>query len=174
MAQASAPTKKTAKAPAKAAVKSVAAPVASKVAPKAVAPKKIKKVANKPFAQGTGRRKSAVAQVLLRKGNGQILVNGLPFETYFTVITSRQACQESFNLFPMTSGMMADVRVTGGGFTAQADAARLGIARALLQFDDKLKPELRKQGFLTVDSRVKERKKYGQKAARAKFQFTKR
>lgn len=174
MAKASAPTKKTTKASVKTVTKPVTEPVALKVTPKVVVPKRIKKISNKPFAFGTGRRKSAVAQVFLRKGNGQILVNDLAFDKYFTVLTSQQTCQESFNMFPMTTGMMADVKVCGGGFNAQAGAVRLGIARALLEFDEKLKPELRKQGFLTVDSRVKERKKYGQKAARAKFQFTKR
>lgn len=170
MAQAPASTKKTAKAPAKTAAKTVAAPVA----PKTAAPKRTQKVANKPFAQGTGRRKSAVARVLLRKGNGQIVINGRPADQYFTVDTALTACHASFNMFPMTSGMMADVKIDGGGYAAQAVATQLGIARALLAFDEKLKPELRKNGFLTVDSRVKERKKYGQKAARAKFQFTKR
>ena len=161
MAQAPASTKKTAKAPAQAATRSVA-------------PKQLKKTSNKPFAQGTGRRKSAVARALLRKGNGQIIINGRPFDEYFTVQTAREACQASFIAFSMTSGMTADINVSGGGFTAQAVAAQLGIARALLEFDEKLRPELRKHGFLTVDSRVKERKKYGQKAARRKFQFTKR
>lgn len=184
MAQAPASTKKTAKAPVKTAAKSVASAspkvasakiVTPKVSsPKAPASPRIKKIANKPFAQGTGRRKSSVASALLRKGNGQIIINGRPFDQYFTVLTARESCQESFNAFAMTSGMMADVKVTGGGFTSQAGAVRLGIARALLEFDVKLKPELRKMGFLTVDSRVKERKKYGQKAARRKFQFTKR
>jgi small subunit ribosomal protein S9 len=70
--------------------------------------------------------------------------------------------------------MTADVRITGGGYTAQAGAMQLAVARALLAFDETLKSDLRKQGFITVDSRVKERKKYGQKAARRKFQFTKR
>lgn len=163
MAQAPASTKKTVKAPEPTVKKSVVA-----------APKKTKSAPNKPFSQGTGRRKSAVAQVALRKGNGQIVINGRTVEEYFTVGTARQECQESFMAFSMTSGMMADVRVNGGGFTAQAGAVRLGIARALLAFDDRLKPDLRKSGFLTVDSRVKERKKYGQKAARRKFQFTKR
>ncbi len=163
-------TKKTAKAPVKSAAKAVTAPAVSKT----VAPKKTKKIANKPFAQGTGRRKASVARVLLRKGNGQIVINGRPVQEYFTVGTALAASQASFNMFPMTSGMMADVSITGGGYAAQAVAAQLGIARALLAFDEKLKPELRKNGFLTVDSRVKERKKYGQKAARAKFQFTKR
>lgn len=163
MAQASAATKKTTKAPVK------------KVATKPVAvQKKSKEMVNKPFAQGTGRRKSSVARVLLRKGNGQIVINGRSLDEYFTVQTSLDASQASFKSFAMTSGMMADVNVSGGGFSSQAVAVQLGIARALLEFDERLKPELRKQGFLTVDSRVKERKKYGQKAARRKFQFTKR
>ncbi len=178
MAQAPASTKKTAKAPVKTAVKSAASATAKAVTSKAVTSKNVTpkrtKIANKPFAQGTGRRKSSVASALLRKGNGQIVINGRPFNEYFTVVTAQKECQESFAAFTMTSGMMADVKVTGGGFTSQAGAVRLGIARALVEFDVKLKPELRKMGFLTVDSRVKERKKYGQKAARRKFQFTKR
>ena len=160
MAQAPASTKKTAKAPALKAT--------------SIKPKRVKATPNKPFSQGTGRRKSAVARVLLRKGNGQILVNGKSFDEYFTVPASRDACQASFITAPATSGMTADIKVSGGGFSSQAVAAQLGIARALLSFDETLRPELRKFGFLTVDSRVKERKKYGQKAARRKFQFTKR
>jgi len=156
MAQASASTKKTVK-----------APVTKKNT-------KVQGVSNKPFAQGTGRRKSAVARAWLKKGNGQITVNGRSLEEYFTVQTALDACKASFNLIPMTSGMSAEVNVVGGGYTAQADAIQLSIARALLQFDETLKPELRKNGYITVDSRVKERKKYGQKAARRKFQFTKR
>ncbi len=155
--------------------KSTAAKATAKKVTKAAATKP-KKVAqkNKPFAQGTGRRKSSVARVWLRKGKGEILINGRSFDEYFNVSTSRLAGQASFNAFEVTKGMTADVNIHGGGFTSQAVAVQLGIARALLQFDDTLRPELRKLGFLTVDSRVKERKKYGQKAARAKFQFTKR
>ncbi len=170
MAQAPASTKKTAKAPVKSAVKTTAASVASKT----VAPKRTQKTANKPFSHGTGRRKAAVARVLLRKGNGQIVINGRPAHEYFTVGTALAASHASFSMFPMTSGMMADVKIDGGGYAAQAVATQLGIARALLAFDETLRVELRKNGFLTVDSRVKERKKYGQKSARAKFQFTKR
>lgn len=156
MAQASASTKKTVKAPAT--KKNI----------------KIQGVSNKPFAQGTGRRKSAVARAWLRKGNGQIIINKRPAEEYFTVQTALDASRASFAMTAMTSGMHADINVVGGGYTAQADAIQLAIARALLAFDETLKPELRKKGFITVDSRVKERKKYGQKAARRKFQFTKR
>jgi len=135
---------------------------------------KTSKINNKPFTHGTGRRKSAVARVLLRKGNGQIIVNGRSFDEYFTVLTAVDACQASFRAYQVTSGIMADVKVSGGGYSAQAVAVQLGIARALLAFDETLKSDLRNQGFITVDSRVKERKKYGQKAARRKFQFTKR
>jgi len=157
MAQAPAFTKKT---------------VAKAPAPKS--PSRKSEVVNRPFAQGTGRRKSAVARVWLRKGNGQIVINGRPFDEYFTVQTALDSCQASFRAFPVTTGMMADVTVQGGGYTAQAGAISLGVARALLMFDETMKSDLRRMGFVTVDSRVKERKKYGQKAARRKFQFTKR
>ena len=157
------------------------APAAAKKTAKATvqkAPKKIttKKsvIVNRPFAQATGRRKSAVARVLLRKGNGQIIVNGRPFDEYFTVQAAIDACQASFKAYPVTSGMTADINISGGGYTGQSEAVCLGIARALLAFDETMKSSLRQQGFVTVDSRVKERKKYGQKAARRKFQFTKR
>lgn len=134
-----------------------------------------RKEKNKPFAHAIGRRKSSVARVWLRKGKGEIIVNGRPFTEYFTVATSQLSGQASFNAFAtLTKGMTADVNVEGGGFSSQAVALQLGIARALVLFDETLKVECRKLGFLTVDSRVKERKKYGQKAARAKFQFTKR
>ena len=135
----------------------------------------VRKEKNKPFAHAIGRRKSSVARVWLRKGKGEIIVNGRPFAEYFTVTTSQLSGQASFNAFSnLTKGMTADVNVNGGGFSSQAVALQLGIARALVSFDESLKAECRKLGFLTVDSRVKERKKYGQKAARAKFQFTKR
>jgi len=132
------------------------------------------KVRNVPFAHAVGRRKRAIARVWLRKGKGEILVNGRALQEYFPVITSFQDSQRSFVAVPMTSDMLADVKVVGGGYTAQASAVKLGIARALLQFDETLKPEMRQNGFLTVDSRTKERKKPGQKGARKKFQFTKR
>lgn len=172
---AQAPAKKTAKVSSKTTSKAATnKPAAKETIIKSSASKKAKTASNRPFAQGTGRRKSAVASALLRKGNGQILINGRPYEEYFPVVTARKECKESFFAVPMSSGMLADVKVVGGGFTAQAGAVRLSIARALTEFDANLKPELRKLGYLTVDSRVKERKKYGQKAARRKFQFTKR
>ncbi|MBM17453.1 MAG: 30S ribosomal protein S9 [Epsilonproteobacteria bacterium] len=158
---------------------STAKSTASKAATKSAASKAKasvgKKEKNAPFAQAVGRRKSAVARVWLRKGKGEIVVNGRPFDEYFDVPTASAAGQASFNAFSsLTKGMTADINIKGGGFTAQADAVKLGIARALVSFDETLKVECRKLGFLTVDSRLKERKKPGQKAARAKFQFTKR
>jgi small subunit ribosomal protein S9 len=160
MAQASASTKKP------------AAKASSPAKPKVSAKKS--EIVNRPFAQATGRRKSAVARAWLRKGNGQLMVNGLAHDEYFKVQTAIEAAQASFKAFSVTSGMTADVKITGGGYSSQAGAMQLAVARALLAFDEKLKSDLRKQGFITVDSRVKERKKYGQKAARRKFQFTKR
>lgn len=153
----------TAKAPAK-------KPAAAK-AKKTVA----KKETNKPFAHAVGRRKSSVARVWLKKGKGEIIINGRAFDEYFNVPTASAAGKASFETFStLTKGMTADVNIHGGGFTSQSEAIRLGIARALVEFDDTLRAECRKLGFLTCDSRVKERKKPGQKAARAKFQFTKR
>jgi len=133
-----------------------------------------KKIKNAPIASGTGRRKSAVARVWLRKGAGSMLINGREFNEYFTVLSANEEARSSFEKFKITEGILADVNVQGGGFTAQASAVKLGVARALLMLDETLRPELRKYGFLTVDAREKERKKPGQRGARAKFQFTKR
>lgn len=151
-----------------------AATEAKKYTTKTSAVKKNKKITGVPFSHAVGRRKRAIARVWLRKGKGEILVNGRELQEYFPVITSFQDSQKSFVSVPAAEGMLADVRVVGGGYTAQASAVKLGIARALLKLDETLKPQLRKDGFLTVDSRTKERKKYGQKGARKKFQFTKR
>lgn len=136
--------------------------------------KRAKTVKNAPIASGTGRRKSAVARVWLRKGNGTMLINGRQFNEYFTVLSANEEGRSSFEKFKITEGMLADVNVQGGGYTSQASAVKLGVARALLMLDETLRPELRKYGFLTVDAREKERKKPGQRGARAKFQFTKR
>jgi small subunit ribosomal protein S9 len=129
---------------------------------------------NAPFAHGVGRRKSSVARVWVKKGKGEIVVNGKPVDQYFTVDAARLDAKASFQAVSLSSGMLFDINVAGGGYMSQAGAVRLGIARALVKFDETLKPELKKHGFISVDSRVKERKKYGQKGARRKFQFTKR
>ena len=152
-------------------IASTAKTAATSTKPRPSASKKIK---NAPIASGTGRRKSAVARVWLRKGKGTMLINGREFNEYFTVLSANEEGRSSFERFQITEGILADVNVKGGGYTAQASAVKLGVARALLMLDETLRPELRKCGFLTVDAREKERKKPGQKGARAKFQFTKR
>jgi small subunit ribosomal protein S9 len=123
---------------------------------------------------GTGRRKRSVARVILRPGKGDIHVNGRTFEDYFkteagrAVVRQALAAAESADKFDML------VLTAGGGITGQADAVRLGIARALVEFNAELRPRLKKLGFLTRDPRQHERKKYGQKGARKRFQFSKR
>jgi small subunit ribosomal protein S9 len=123
---------------------------------------------------GTGRRKSAIARVFLRPGNGQITVNSRPYNEYFTTETSRAVVRQ-----PLLATETADkfdvlVLCNGGGHAGQADAARLGIARALVEFNSELRGRLKAAGFLTRDPRIHERKKYGQKGARKRFQFSKR
>lgn len=121
----------------------------------------------------TGRRKTAVSSVRLRRGQGNVEVNGRPFEQYFPLEVQRQAI-----LAPFLKGSNAKhdliIRVKGGGVEAQVIATRLGLARALLEEDDKLHQDFKTLGFLTRDSRKKERKKYGHAGARKRFQFSKR
>jgi small subunit ribosomal protein S9 len=123
---------------------------------------------------GVGRRKSAVARVWLKPGKGAITVNGLEHSTYFDTDMTRDRISTALNVTNHQKSFDIKVNVLGGGRTGQADAIKLGIARALLTVDEKLRPLLKKHGLLTVDARVKERKKPGQKGARAKFQFVKR
>lgn len=130
--------------------------------------------ARKPLAHGVGRRKKAVARVWLRRGTGAILINGRPHVDYFDTDIMRADAARPFAVVPMASRYDVEANVQGGGHCAQAGAVRLGISRALLTLDESVRLALRENGLLTVDSRVKERKKYGQKAARRKFQFVKR
>lgn len=124
---------------------------------------------------GIGRRKAAVARVWLKKnGKGTITINDLPYTEYFDTDLMRQAIEYPFSLTNLGKNYDVKVNVVGGGKVGQSEASRLGIARALLVTDESLKPLLRRNDLLTVDSRVKERKKYGQKGARRKFQFVKR
>lgn len=123
---------------------------------------------------GTGRRKSAIARVFLRPGSGNFTVNGKPFETYFVTEQQRVAAKKSLVLTETLSTFDVVTTVNGGGVTAQADAVKMGSARALLQFNAELRKSLKSEGLLSRDSRGKERKKYGQKGARARFQFSKR
>ena len=122
----------------------------------------------------TGRRKSAVARVFLKPGEGKIVINRRPFEQYVPSEAMRLEMQQPLVATETAGKFDALILVHGGGLHGQVGAARLGLARALMAFNPELKPQLRQGGFLTRDSRAKERKKYGQKGARKKFQFSKR
>ncbi len=126
------------------------------------------------LAHGVGRRKASVARVWLTHGSGKIEVNGMSVTSYFDTILSRKSVHMPFEVCPTASQYDIMANVSGGGKMGQADAIKLGIARALLKDDESLRVTLRKHDLLTSDSRLKERKKYGQKAARRKFQFVKR
>jgi small subunit ribosomal protein S9 len=123
---------------------------------------------------GTGRRKSAIARVFLRPGSGNFTVNGKPFETYFVTEQQRVAAKKALALSETLSTFDVLTTVSGGGVTAQADAVKMGTARALIEFNAELRKTLKSEGLLTRDARIKERKKYGQKGARGRFQFSKR
>lgn len=123
---------------------------------------------------GTGRRKTSVARVFLRSGKGTVTINGRPLNEYFTTETSRAMVRQ-----PLLATETADkfdvlILADGGGIVGQAGAVRLGIARALIEFNAELRSKLKDLGYLTRDPRQHERKKYGQKGARKRFQFSKR
>lgn len=122
----------------------------------------------------TGKRKLAIARVWLRPGDGKISVNDNPFDKYFPRQSLQLTVQEPLKLTNTIGRYDVLVKVTGGGSTGQAEAIRHGISRALVRSDSSLREVLKKNGLLTRDSRVKERKKYGLKGARARFQFSKR
>ena len=126
------------------------------------------------FIWGTGRRKSAVARVRIKAGDGKLLINKRTVDEYFTQQQDRNAVQAPLKALNMTEAFDVFVNVGGGGTTGQAGAVRLGIARALRNYDENLLEELRNTGYLTRDGRMVERKKPGQKGARKKFQFSKR
>ena len=123
---------------------------------------------------GTGRRKSSTARVFLRSGNGKIVVNGRPVDEFFGRETSRMIVRQPLVVSDMSDKFDITVTVEGGGITGQAGAIRLGIARALVEYNDTLKPELRKAGLMTRDAREVERKKVGLHKARRATQFSKR
>ena len=123
---------------------------------------------------GTGRRKTSVARVWLRPGEGKITVNTLEIGEYLPRKTLQMIVRQPFDATNTTGRYDVHATVRGGGQSGQAGALKHGIARALLQSDETLKDNLRRGGFLTRDPRKKERKKYGQKGARARFQFSKR
>jgi len=123
---------------------------------------------------GTGRRKTSIARVRLATGSGKITVNGRPFENYFPIDTLRATASQPLTVTGTSEKLDVRVNVTGGGPNGQAGAVRHGIARALLQFDANLRAQLKSEGLLTRDPRMKERKKYGQPGARKRFQYSKR
>jgi small subunit ribosomal protein S9 len=122
----------------------------------------------------TGRRKRSIARVWLTDGGKENTVNAQTFEVFFPRETLRMIIQQPFEAAQMTDRFGVRATVVGGGLSGQAGAVRLGIARALVKFDEKLKAILRKNGLMTRDPREKERKKYGHKKARRSFQYTKR
>jgi small subunit ribosomal protein S9 len=123
---------------------------------------------------GTGRRKTAVARVFLRPGSGDFKVNGRAFEQYFVTESQRSSAKEPLVSTESTATFNVIANVSGGGVNGQADAVKLGIARALIVFNAELRKKLKAEGLVSRDSRGKERKKYGQKGARKRFQFSKR
>jgi small subunit ribosomal protein S9 len=131
-------------------------------------------MANTPEFLGTGRRKTSVARVRLATGTGKITVNGRTFENYFPTETTRGIVSQPLTLTGTADKYDIRVNVTGGGPTGQAGAVRHGIARALLHVDANFRAQLKAEGLLTRDPRMKERKKYGQPGARKRFQFSKR
>ncbi len=122
----------------------------------------------------TGRRKSAIARTWLRPGKGIIMVNEKPVDDYFSVAAAKAMVVQPLILTNNLESYDVMIRVLGGGINGQAGAIRHGITRALMLVDPDLRPALKKAGFVTRDSRVKERKKYGQRGARARYQFSKR
>ncbi len=124
---------------------------------------------------GIGRRKTSTAIVkLVENGSGNILINGKSLKEYFPIFYQEEEVIKPFKVSNMEKKFDANIKVTGGGPTGQVDAVKLGIARALAKYDSSLISQLREHGLLTRDPRMKERKKYGQKGARKKFQWTKR
>ncbi|HTS60547.1 MAG TPA: 30S ribosomal protein S9 [Candidatus Acidoferrales bacterium] len=123
---------------------------------------------------GTGRRKTSVARVFLRPGKGEIEVNGRAFENFFPTESARATVRQPLLATETMEKFDLVILAGGGGVAGQAGAARLGIARALVEFNAELRGRLKKLGFLTRDPRAHERKKYGQKGARKRFQFSKR
>jgi small subunit ribosomal protein S9 len=136
---------------------------------------KVAKVSQAPAGHGVGRRKSSVARVwAYRGGAGKVTINGKDLKEYFDTPVARLAASLPLQVIPAASGYKFTITVEGGGQKGQAGAVSVGLARALVAIDNTIRTTLRQHGLLTVDARVKERKKYGQKAARRKFQFVKR
>jgi small subunit ribosomal protein S9 len=125
-------------------------------------------------AHAVGKRKCSIARIYLAEGTGKITVNHREFQEYFKGGSGQYVCKQPLNLLNLTEKYDIVINVCGGGITGQAGAVRLGISRALLKLDENYRSELRKAGFLTRDSRIVERKKYGLSGARKAYQFSKR
>jgi small subunit ribosomal protein S9 len=123
---------------------------------------------------GTGRRKTSTARVFLRPGTGTLTINRKTFEQAFPTEAHRNQIKQPLAVTETADKFDILATIAGGGIAGQAGALRLGIARALVEYNIELRPRLKKEGFLTRDARIKERKKYGQKGARKRFQFSKR
>ena len=136
-------------------------------------PSSIEGTAGKQF-YGTGRRREAVARVYIKTGPPGFTVNGRPVDDYFRNIAWHTSAVEPLRFTQMHDQVEVSAQVKGGGVGGQAGAVRMGLSRALARLNPELRPALRKNGFLTRDSRMKERKKYGQKGARRRFQYSKR
>ena len=128
----------------------------------------------KPYFYGTGRRKKSIARVRIVPGTGVVTINGRDIDDYFGLETLKVIVRQPLELLGLTEKFDIVVRVQGGGVSGQAGAIRHGLSRALLEYDENLRPQLKKAGFLTRDPRMKERKKYGLKGARRAPQFSKR
>lgn len=139
-----------------------------------IKPKKVRKGQQHGFWWGTGRRKSAVARVRIKPGTGKFLVNDRPMEEFFTELQYRASALAPLKAAQLEGKIDVFVRANGGGITGQAGAVLMGLARALVNYDDNVEAALRDNGYLTRDSREVERKKPGQAGARRRFQFSKR
>ncbi len=134
----------------------------------------VQKIDFKDSKYATGRRKTSIAKVWLKKGSGQIVINGKKYEDYFTREIHKMKLLRPFEVINQTADYDVRGNVTGGGLTGQVGALVHGISKALLQFDENLKSSLKKEKLTTRDSRAVERKKYGRRKARRSFQFSKR
>jgi small subunit ribosomal protein S9 len=146
----------------------------SDAAPAPEAPRYVQKLDKQGRAYATGKRKDAVARVWIRPGTGKIIVNTRPVEVYFARPVLRMILQQPLAIAQRHGQYDLTVTVAGGGLSGQAGAVRHGLAKALTNYEPDLRPALKREGFLTRDARVVERKKYGKKKARRSFQFSKR
>ena len=143
-------------------------------APQPEAPRYVQKLDAQGRAYATGKRKDAVARVWIKPGSGKVTVNGRPLEVYFARPVLRMILKQPLGVAKRVDQYDLTVSVAGGGLSGQAGAVRHGLSKALVAYEPDLRPALKKEGFLTRNSRVVERKKYGKKKARRSFQFSKR